>query len=149
MALEHSLKIIIRPCDPDSDIALIFTTWRNSIWFDEKRDPKIAHQFFRKQTGIIKNILNSPDASVRIACLETDPDIIAGYAVFMNTNLEWVYVKPDYRESGVGTVLIKGSKTIAKPLTKIGRAITEKKQLKEKHADTEGTKETKEDPTTD
>ncbi len=141
MALEEQLLVVVRKYKPNKDIALIFSTWRNSIWFDEPRDAKQANTVFRKLTQKIKNIINNKTSTIKIACLKEDPDIIVGYSVFTQDNLEWIYVKPDYRKKKIGAALAKGFKTISEPQTKIGKAIAKSKELKEKHGNTEDRQE--------
>jgi hypothetical protein len=141
MAVEESLSVIIRAYNPVSDAPLIYSTWRNSIWFDEKRDAKQSDMFFRKLTQKIKNILNNTYCNVRIACLKEDKEIIVGYSVFIDHNLEWIYVKEAFRKKGIGLALTRNLQTISSPQTKIGKAIALKKELKEKNGNTEDRQE--------
>jgi hypothetical protein len=67
---------------------------------------------------------------VFIATLTDDPHFIVGYSVLEGTHLHWVYVKSEYRETGIGTLLTKGFQTISNPITKIGKAIATRHGLK-------------------
>jgi hypothetical protein len=65
-----------------------------------------------------------------VACLKDDPNFIAGCSVIIKNNIEWVYVKIDYRERGIAKILTKGFETVSEPTTKIGKAITFNHDLK-------------------
>lgn len=126
---DETTTIISRAFDPETDTALIYATWRNSLWFDEKRDERGSGQFFTDATKMIRSILKRPTVSVRIACDKDSPiDGILGYSVIDGTNLEFVYVKVNFRKAGIATLLTKGITSWSKPATKIGRKIEEKKK---------------------
>jgi hypothetical protein len=129
MAID-TITIIRRPFNPDMDTPFIYKSWRDHLWWEERRPEYEAHKFFRLATRHIKNTLAKPDCKVIIGCLSNDPDIIAGYAIFVGSNLEWIYVKPDFRDDGVGSLISKGFETVSEPKTKIGKAIVAKKNLK-------------------
>lgn len=125
--------VIIRPFDPDFDQALVYATWRNGLYYAKPRQTREddANEEFKQLTTHIRNILKS--AKVIIGCLDDTPNFIVGYAVFSKKNLDWVYVKEDYRKKGVAT-LITGSQdyeTMTEPVTKIGLSIVE--SWKKKH----------------
>lgn len=126
---DTNVKIVLRPHRVEDD-ALIYSTWRNSLWYDNKRSEDQAAAFFRAASKYIKTIMDAPTTKVIIACREDDSDHIIGYAVLSTTNLEWVYVKIDYRKQGIGSMLTKGFKTVTKPRTRIGNAIAVNKGLK-------------------
>jgi GNAT superfamily N-acetyltransferase len=125
--------VIVRAYDSERDAAMLFSTWRNSLWFDTPgRDESLNHKFFRDCTRLIKTILAHDDARVEIACLSDDPNLILGAAVFNSDNLVWIYVKADYRGRGIATLLAKEAKTVSNPSTRIGKAIVKEKNLKVK-----------------
>lgn len=128
-------RIIVRPFETDLDQAFIYATWRNSMYYGSReykaREPKEA---FKELTQEIRDILRH--AKVRIACLEDAPTVIIGYCVFTDAHLDWVYVKEDFRQRGVGTLLVpKDIRTYTEMRTKIGNAILEKKQGEENGQD--------------
>jgi hypothetical protein len=123
-------RVVIRTYQ-ESDAAFVFSTWRNSIWFDKKeRLEAAAPSFFREMTKKIKRKIKEPMASLRIACLSIDRDHIIGCAFKIGPILEWVYVKKDYRNQGVGTLLAGEFKEISRPVTQIGIAVAAKKGFK-------------------
>ena len=131
---EDQLNIIIRPYKAVQDEALIYSTWRNGMFYGNKiNKKKKADQFFSEFTNKIKIILSNSD--VRIACMQDTPQVIVGYCVYTGDHLHWVYVKPDpFRKKGIATLLVpKHIKTVPWELTKIGEEIARKKNLKKEN----------------
>jgi hypothetical protein len=126
---EENVKIVLRRREKTDD-GFIYATWRNSLWYDNKKDDSRAPQFYKDASHYIKVMLSSPSTEVRIACRQDDADHIIGYSVLNILNLEWVYVKADYRKQGIGSLLTKGFATVTKPRTRIGASIAENKGLK-------------------
>lgn len=124
------IKVIIRAFIPETDSAFLFSSWRNNLWYDEERDNKQSHAFYSATTKAIKRLLLSPTLKINIACSSQDPDHIIGYAVFTGTNLEFCYIKIEYREKGIATLLTKGFQTVSPPPTKIGQSIVSTHELK-------------------
>jgi hypothetical protein len=126
-APESELKpatIVLRKFDPEGDSGFIYASWRNALWFDDKiRDERLAHSFFSKASKAIKAVLAYPTLSVRIACLQDDHNLIVGYSVLVGDHMDWIYVKIDYRNKGIGRLLSRGVKTYSDPQTTIGKAI--------------------------
>lgn len=125
----EELKVIIRPYREPHDDACIYSTWRNQAYYSALMKPEgNPTVFFKRVSRIIQNILKS--AQVRIACLYDDPHIIIGYAVYTGDHLNWIYVKQEYRNKGIASMLWpKEIKTVTCYLTKIGAKIADKKNL--------------------
>lgn len=130
MDIEQNVIVVLRDFIPEEDSRLIFSTWRNNVWFDTHTDDQIDPIFFRKKTKEIKEILTHPSTIVKIACDKNKADQIIGYAVMNDNSIEFVYIKFDYRKEGVATLLTKGFLTVANPSTKIGAAIIKSHELK-------------------
>lgn len=115
--------VIIRPYQ-ESDKPLIFSSWRNAIWYETHTgtDPRndIDPKWFKEKTEEIKKCLES--ATVNMASLKSDPNFLVGYAVIKDKTVEFVYVKLDYRKQGIASILCKGLK-LGQPVTKVGSAI--------------------------
>lgn len=124
-----SATIILRPFDRDnhtmSDSSMIYSTWRNALWFDEKRDERKANEFYSLATRAIKELLRLPKTVVKIACAKDEPDFIAGYSVMTGSHLHFVYVKINYRKKGIARLLTKGTLSVEEPCTKLGKIIVE------------------------
>lgn len=124
------VSVIIRPFEPNTDQACIYSTWRNAAYYGmTPRNPKgNGKNFFKQQTALIKDILK--DAYVRIACLKDDPMTIIGYSVTTGTHLDFIYVKVEYRNKKIGTMLMpKNIETVTSRLTKIGEVLVDRKKL--------------------
>lgn len=134
-SVSGDVNIVLRTYHPESDEGFIYSTWRNSSYYGSGVHQGGADKFFKKQTAKIKQILK--DALIFIACLEDDPMTIIGYSVTTGTHLDWIYVKPGeddcFRKKGIATMLMpKTIQTVTHQLTKIGREIVIKKNLKTK-----------------
>ncbi len=129
--MEQPTQVVIRTASAGSDHAFIYSSWRNALWYAERRDPKGSDQFYRGASKRIASIIAAPDARVRIACLGDDPDMLLGWSVMLRTQLVFVYVKIDYRRKGIGRLLAKGWTTFSEPETKIGKSLKEKHGRKE------------------
>lgn len=97
---EQTATIVIRDYKAETDAPIIYSSWRNSLWYDEKRDERLANEFYYRATQGIKKLLSQPDTKVRIACAKDEPDFIAGYAVITGDQLQFCYVKINYRKRG-------------------------------------------------
>jgi hypothetical protein len=126
---EQVATIVIRDFKPETDSPIIYSSWRNSLWYDEKRDERLANEFYYKATQGIKKLLAQSNTKVRIACAKDEPDFIAGYAVMTGNHLEFCYIKINYRKKGIATLLAKNCTSFAHPSTKIGKKIAEDHHL--------------------
>jgi GNAT superfamily N-acetyltransferase len=129
--MSAEVRVVCRPFDAKTDSGFVYSSWRNSAFYGASPPLREdAATFFHKQTEWIAHTLW--DAKVHIACLEDSPNTIVGYSVVTGDHLDWVYVKPDYREKGIATMLIPPKVTSYTSFTtKIGRAILKKRQVKE------------------
>ena len=121
--------VVTRPYDEATDAAIVYSTWRNSLWYDRKRPEDQAEKFYRLATKEIKTMLAKSTTVVRIACLKDDTNQIAGYAVMSGQTIEFVYIKADYRSQGIARLLTKGFVDVKTPQTKIGQSIVKNHKL--------------------
>lgn len=128
ISVGYSVNVIMRPFNPAQDQAFIYTTWRNGVYYGPNNlREKDSKPVFKELTAKIRDILSK--ATVKIACLEGSHFVIIGYVVYTGTHLDWVYVKEDYRQKGIASLLVpKEIETVTSTLTKIGKAILEKKK---------------------
>lgn len=122
--------VILRDYQSVCDEAYIYASWRNAAYYSAYKRPEgNVKAFFQKQSRIIKEILDQ--AKIKIACLEDAPNVIIGYSITTDKHLNFIYVKYDYRLKGIGALLMpKDTETVTNELTKAGKAIVEKKNLK-------------------
>src|ERR1700680_1993246 len=103
--MNDEINIILRDFNQDQDQAYIYASWRNSSFYSSDVTQKInPNVYFNRKTKQIKEILSK--ASIKIACFEDTPSVIVGYCVHTGTHLDFIYVKSDYRNKGVGTMLM-------------------------------------------
>ena len=111
-----------------SDDGFIYTSWIRSIWGAEKRLSEFpSPDFYQQNARRIKAIMK--DSIIKVAHFVDSPVLIIGYSVMHGEHLHFVYVKIDYRNSGIGKLLTSGFKTVSTPETKIGKAIVRDKSL--------------------
>lgn len=122
-----AVNIVLRRFDPDRDQAFLYSSWRNSSYYHAAvPTTDSSADYFKKQTARIKRTLEK--ATVEIACLADCPSVIVGYVVYTGKHLDWIYVKQDYREKGIGRLLMpKLIETFTDSVTKIGAVLLEKK----------------------
>ena len=127
----EDLRIVLRPFVKADDQALIYSTWQLGLWGAVPRpSERPSPAFFGINTRAITKIIDNPGTVVQVACASGNPIFIIGYSVMNKKHLHWVYVKEDYRRHGIGTLLTDGFETIDKPVTKIAKALAEKKELR-------------------
>ena len=127
--MDESVVIVFRNMK-DEDLAMIYSTWRNSSYYSAVSRPEMpTNEAFRIKTIEIKNIMTNCEA--KVACLKDSPDTIIGYSIWDDKHLYWVYVKPEYRRQGIAKRLVpKDIETIPEELTALGERIAEKKPFK-------------------
>lgn len=122
-------KVILRDFDAVNDQAFLFASWRNALWYDDDdRQEGDSDRFYKQATASIRLLLDNPKTKVRVACLKDNPGLIIGYSVITELCLHFVYVKADYRNKRIGSLLVPRAVDKCSPvLTKIGRAIAIKR----------------------
>jgi hypothetical protein len=104
--MSEPIHIIIRPYDPKTDEAFVYATWTQNTFYSRKELISVQKkQWFGEKSKSIGEILKS--AQVFIACHKNDPYTIAGYSVVDHGKTIWSYIKKDYRNDGVETLLTK------------------------------------------
>ncbi len=122
------MKVIIRPFDPNKDSGLIYDSYPKGVFHGSVISPQASKsQWMKAFYQVVKDqLLHSV---VRIACSEEDPGTILGYSITTGEILNFVYVKSDVRNQGIGTLLTRNkfTKIDQGTLTKIGMAILKKR----------------------
>lgn len=119
-------RVIIRAFNRSIDESFIFSSWQKNVYYSKVRSGIDVHkeEFFRQYNEYITEQL--AQSQVTIACLDGDPDTILGYSVIDKGVLEWIYVKVDFRNHGIASLLLKNKHIHdinTDNLTKIGTAI--------------------------
>lgn len=90
------------------DINFIYATWLRSY----RSGSSIGRQarntvYYREYNKVIDHLLNS--STIKVACLDDDPLIILGYAVFDRDNIHYIFVKEAFRRLGIARRLVESS----------------------------------------
>jgi hypothetical protein len=122
------IKVLIREPQPE-DINFILSTMLKGLFYGSKFYGSIDQEtFFLVYEPFIKQLLINN--FVKVACLEDDVDVILGYSVFKNTNLQFIFVKKSYRKLGIGRLLFPKEIQTVSHLTDVGDSIRKKLNLK-------------------
>jgi GNAT superfamily N-acetyltransferase len=123
-----SQEVIVTRAMLAGDESFIYSTWLRGLYYGNSFYGAIEKQiFFKSYSPVVAKLLNL--ATVRVACLETDPDVILGYAIISGSTLHWCFVKQAWRRQGIAKQLLAGSEIAAvSHLTKPGDAIRKSKQ---------------------
>lgn len=110
-----------------SDKAFIMATFLRGLYYGDTWFSQIPKDIFMDNyKRIAEALIERPDASVRIACLKEDPDVILGYSISKGTALDWVYVKKAWRGAGIGRALLPPKITAITHLADTGKALMNK-----------------------
>lgn len=117
-------SIVIRP-GVSSDIAFIYATFLQGLYHGSEYFSDVPRDtFFDNYKLVIEALLQR--ASVRVACLEEDPDVILGYCVYKDNALHWVYTKKPWRKMGIARALIPVGIDTVTHLTSVGKSVMPK-----------------------
>jgi hypothetical protein len=108
------------------DINFIFASWLRGLYYGNTFFGEIPKDIFMdKYHQVIQNLLAK--ATVRVACLKDDPEVILGYSVIRNTEsgetLDWIFVKSAWRRIGIGKSLVPNKINATTHLSKVGKAL--------------------------
>jgi hypothetical protein len=134
-------KAVIRNV-ADTDMAFIYrsilmgTYHGNRPGKGGKIDPRSPVDFFSAipqdtfmgaYHGFLDHLFSRPGIVIRVACLESDPDVILGFSVAQNNVLHFVFVKPQWRKIGIAKMLVPEGIDTVSGFTRVGDVIRRKK----------------------
>ena len=111
----------------EADKAFIMATFLRGLYYGDSwfsLIPKDA--FMDNYKKIAEALLEHRATTVRVACLNEDPDVILGYSVSTGPVLHWVFVKQVWRNKGVGRRLLPTSISAFTHLTTLGKSLMHK-----------------------
>lgn len=126
------MQVTLRKFNPITDAGLIYSSYPKGVYYgahdpiNPKDDHDIKSKWFKAFYVEMQDQL--ANGTVVIACMSDSPDTILGYAILVEHELFFVYVKELFRNQGLATLLTKGKyKTIKESnVTKIGHSILSK-----------------------
>jgi|ERR1017187_600191 GNAT superfamily N-acetyltransferase len=119
--------VTLRPSVP-TDKNFIYSTWLKGLYYGNDWFKAIDQDvYFVNYQNTLNSILAKPGTIVTVACLKDDLDVILGYSVSHGEYLDWIWVKPIWRNLGIATDLVPANITAITHLTKSGQSIWHKK----------------------
>lgn len=89
----------------EADEDFLYSSWLHSFRYCLVNLGMGKDEYYRTFHKRIEEILKG--AEVKVACEDSDPELIMGYVVYGQREVYWVYVKEDFRKLGVGTKLLE------------------------------------------
>lgn len=111
------------------DMSFILATFLRGLYYGDSWFSLIPKDIFMDHYKVYaKTFITSPNTTVKVACLPEDPDVILGYSIMSNdfTRLDWVYVKKDWRNKGIGRSLVPQYLTTVTHLSELGKKLLPK-----------------------
>lgn len=133
--------ITYRPAQP-SDMAFIYRSILMGTYHGNRPakgklpDPRCPIDFFssidqdtfmREYHGFLEAMFARPGTDIKIACLVEDNDVILGFSICLGSTLNFVFVKPDWRRTGIATDLVPKEITSVSGFTRVGDIIRRRK----------------------
>lgn len=110
------------------DEAFIFASWLRGLYYGDSWFSNIEKDHFMfNYHKVIESLLSQ--ATIKIACLKEDKNIIIGYAVYREDILDWAFVKKDWRKIGIAKALVPDNIKVATHATKVGLELMKKKKF--------------------
>lgn len=131
------MKIVIRPFNPETDSGLIYDSYPKGVYHAScLRIVESKTDWMNEFYETVKKQLLA--ATIRVACIEDDPNKILGYSIIDGDMLEFVYVKEMFRNNGIGTLLTKDKFRTINPftLTKVGDEILKRRERNKTQGET-------------
>lgn len=93
---------------PDQGTAksLVYATWLRSYEASSLAAKNIPRDVFFAEHHKIIDAIMQRGASVRLAVLPDEPDVVLGWAVVEGPLVHYVYIKPPFRRHGMATALL-------------------------------------------
>lgn len=109
------------------DENFILATFLRGIYYGDSWFSQIPKQIFMDN---YKNVVAAlvTKATIKIACLKEDPDVIIGYSILSNDfqTIHFVYVKNAWRKQGIGRTLVPQHPKSVTHLTALGKELLPK-----------------------
>lgn len=116
----------IREAKPE-DFNFIRSTFLRGVYYGDSWFSLIPKQIFMQNyKSVIEVLLNK--ATINVACLPDDKDVVIGYSILSNDYLtvHFCYVKAAWRKNGIAKSLVPRHPTAVSHLTKLGKELLPK-----------------------
>jgi ribosomal protein S18 acetylase RimI-like enzyme len=115
----------------ENDLGHIVVTWSKSYASSDFAKPMKFSTYMDNHIDLINETLDT--ASIIVACLNDDQNIIIGYVVFElvddETIVHYIHVKPKFRKYGVASLMLdalRANKLVTTHKTKLSKLITKR-----------------------
>lgn len=116
------LDIVASRSAEAGDVAFILATWLRGLKFGNSWYKLIDNRaYYEVYHQVLVNMLSK--ATVTIACLKNEPDVILGYCVYDKYRIHWVHVKKDWRKIGIARMIVPKDIKVVSHLTEVGKSI--------------------------
>lgn len=110
------------------DKNFIYSTWLKGMYYGSWCKEIEKGRFFENYPRVLDRIIG--DATVIIACLNSDKSVVIGYAVVRPGQLDYIFVKDAWRKQGIASSILKGlALTTYTHTTELGRKLAKKLKL--------------------
>src|ERR1700733_15493436 len=87
-----------------NDINFLLSTMLKGLFYGSKFFGEIDQEsFFKNYEPFVKTLMIK--GTIKIACLDDDPDVILGWVMYHNQTLDFIFVKKSYRKLGIAKLL--------------------------------------------
>ncbi len=125
--------VISYPADhlPEEYRGLVYSKWLRSLRYGNDYFKLIdAKAYYTAYHRLITRILEMADATVRLAVLTDDHDVVLGFSVSRAEVLDYVHVHKHHRRLGIGTNLVPRGIEEITHVTRTGLTIWGSKYLR-------------------
>lgn len=118
--------VSIRGPHPE-DVNFIYASWLRGLYYGNTFYGEIPKDIFMANYHKVLEVLLSK-ATVRVACLKDDPEVILGYSITRYTStgdvaLDWIFVKSAWRRIGIGKSLVQDNTNVVTHMSKVGKSL--------------------------
>ena len=122
------VEIAIREPQP-SDINFLLSTCLKGLYYGSKFFAEIDQDaFFKNYEPFLKTLMLKD--TIKVACLDDDPDVILGWVMYHNQTLDFIFVKKSYRKLGIAKLLCPSGITTVSHITDMGNSVRKKMGLR-------------------
>lgn len=105
----------------DKDVNFVLATFLRGLYYGDSWFSLIPKPIFMANYKAVAEALLKR-ATVKVACLKEEPDVILGYSILSNDyqTVHWCFVKSAWRRRGIAKSLLPQHPTAVSHLTKLG-----------------------------
>lgn len=118
----------IRDVQPDDKNFILATFLRGLYYGDSWFSLMPKSVFMDNYKNIAELFYNSPNYTIKVACLREDPGVILGYSILSADyqTIHWCFVKSAWRKRGIAKALLPQFPTAITHLSTLGKTLMNK-----------------------